>query len=90
MRGQRCWPSCNRRFDSKGQHVRWDAYQRAFEIVLKGCPTEATPWYVVPAERRWFRDLVISQLLHDTLADMNPQYPPPTFDPADYPPSVID
>ena len=60
----------------------------AFEIALERCSTDYAPWYVIPAEERWFRDLVISQLLVETLREMDPQYPPPDFDPADYPPDI--
>ncbi|MDX1530422.1 MAG: polyphosphate kinase 2 family protein [Rhodothermales bacterium] len=70
--------------------ARWDDYQEAYEIALTRCSTEHAPWYVVPAEERWYRDLVISQLLLETLRDMDPQFPAPTFDPADYPPDSIE
>jgi len=62
----------------------WDDYMRAFEIALERCSTEVAPWYVIPAEARWFRDVAIAQLVHDTLAAMNPQYPKPGFDVAEY------
>ena len=62
----------------------WDDYMRAFEIALERCSTEVAPWYVIPAEARWFRDVAIAQLVHDTLAAMNPQYPKPGFDPAEF------
>ena len=71
------------------ERERWDDYMRAFEIALERTSTEAAPWYVVPAETRWYRDLVVSQILLDTLEAMDPQYPEPTFDPADYPPGSI-
>lgn len=67
---------------------RWDEYRTAYEIALARCSTLHAPWYVIPAERRWFRDLAVSQLLRDTLEDMDPQYPEPTFDPANYPAGV--
>ena len=67
----------------------WGAYQEAFETALARTSTEQAPWYVIPAETRWFRDLVISQLLVDTLESMDPQYPEPSFDPADYPPESL-
>ena len=67
----------------------WADYMRAFEVALEQTSTEAAPWYVVPAETRWFRDLVVSQILVNTLEAMDPQYPSPTFDPADYPPDAI-
>ena len=67
----------------------WDDYMRAYEISMERTSTREAPWYVVPSEERWFRDLVISQILRETLEDMNPQYPPPSFDPAAYPPESL-
>lgn len=67
----------------------WDSYMEAYEIALQRCSTEEAPWYVIPAEERWFRNLVISQIMLDTLEDMNPQFPKPDFDPADYPPESL-
>ena len=67
----------------------WEDYQRAFEAAIERTSTEAAPWYVVPAETRWFRDLVISQILVETLEAINPQYPEPAFDPAAYPPESL-
>ena len=72
------------------ERARWDRYMEAFEIALTRCSTEHAPWYVVPGEKRWFRDLVVSQLLLETLEDMDPQYPEPSFDPADFPPESIE
>ena len=68
----------------------WEVYMEAYEIALQRCSTDYAPWYVIPAEERWFRNLVISQLLVDTLEDMNPQFPPPAFDPKDYPPESLE
>ena len=59
----------------------WDKFTAAYEDALS-TSTEVAPWYVVPADRKWYRDLVISQVLLDTLKDMNPQYPEITFDPS--------
>ena len=67
----------------------WEDYMRAFEVAVERTSTEAAPWYVVPAETRWYRDLVVSQILVDTLEAMDPQYPEPEFDPADYPPGSL-
>jgi PPK2 family polyphosphate:nucleotide phosphotransferase len=71
------------------ERALWDDYMRAFEIALERTSTDEAPWYVVPAEARRYRDLVVSQLLVDALGDMDPQFPEPTFDPADYPPDEI-
>ncbi|GAA5514224.1 polyphosphate:AMP/ADP phosphotransferase [Deinococcus carri] len=63
------------------ERARWDDYTQAYEAALT-TSTAASPWYVIPADRKWFRNLLISQILVDTLEDMNPQYPAPTFDAA--------
>lgn len=67
----------------------WDDYMHAYEIMLNRCSTDHAPWYVIPAEKRWFRDAVVSQLVVETLQRMDPQYPKPDYDPADYPPNSI-
>jgi PPK2 family polyphosphate:nucleotide phosphotransferase len=54
----------------------WDAYQQAFEDALGKCSTEHAPWYVVPANKKWYRNLVVARTIADTLGAMDPQYPP--------------
>jgi PPK2 family polyphosphate:nucleotide phosphotransferase len=54
----------------------WDDYQRAFEDALTRTSTTWAPWYVIPANRKWFRDLAVASILADTLADLKPAYPP--------------
>ena len=75
--------------DDLRDRERWDDYMEAYHHVLRRCSTAYAPWYVIPAENRWFRNLVISRLLVDTLEDMDPRFPDPDFDPADYPPESI-
>jgi len=75
--------------DDLKERELWDDYMRAFEIAMERCSPEAAPWYVIPAEKRWFRDVAIAQLVHDTLEAMNPQYPEPGFDPAEYGPEGV-
>lgn len=58
----------------------WDKFTDAYEDAL-GTSTDAAPWYVVPADRKWYRDLVLSRILLDALKDMNPQYPQIDYDP---------
>ena len=53
----------------------WDDYQLAFEEAISNCSTDYAPWYVVPANKKWYRNLVIARTLADTLEAMNPQYP---------------
>jgi polyphosphate kinase 2 (PPK2 family) len=53
----------------------WPDYMKAFEDVLTKTSTEYAPWYIVPANRKWFRDLVISSVLVDTLEGLKMSYP---------------
>ena len=59
------------------ERERWDRYQRAFEEAISRTSTAEAPWYVVPANRKWYRDLVISRTIADTLERMDPQWPAP-------------
>jgi PPK2 family polyphosphate:nucleotide phosphotransferase len=58
----------------------WDDYMAAYEDVLERCSTDQAPWYVIPANRNWFRNLAIAEILADTLEDLKPAYPSPTED----------
>lgn len=53
----------------------WDQYMAAYEDVLSRCSTEAAPWYVVPANRKWFRNLAIGEILADRIDALKPAYP---------------
>jgi PPK2 family polyphosphate:nucleotide phosphotransferase len=55
----------------------WDDYMHAYEAVLSETSTEWAPWYIVPANRKWYRNLVISDVLVETLEGFNMQYPEP-------------
>ncbi|GJD53555.1 Polyphosphate:AMP/ADP phosphotransferase [Methylobacterium crusticola] len=55
----------------------WDDYQAAFEDALNRCSTPHAPWYVVPANRKWFRNLAVARLIADTLEAMDPRFPAP-------------
>lgn len=59
---------------------RWDDYIAAYEDMLHKCSTEHAPWYVIPANRKWFRNLAISHIIKATMADLNLQLPTPTVD----------
>jgi len=66
------------------ERKRWDDYQAAFDDALSRCSTAAAPWYVIPANRNWFRNLAVASILADTIADLKPTYPPVAPDvPAD-------
>ncbi|MEJ7838064.1 MAG: polyphosphate kinase 2 family protein [Thermomicrobiales bacterium] len=57
--------------------ARWDDYQTAFQDALSKCSTELAPWYVIPSNRKWARDVAITQIVAQTLEEMNPQFPSP-------------
>ena len=54
----------------------WDDYQEAFEDALNNCSTKYASWYVLPANKKWYRNLVVARTIADTLEAMSPQYPP--------------
>ena len=54
----------------------WDAYIAAYEEMLRRCSTEAAPWYVIPSNKKWFRNLAVADIVADALADLKPAYPP--------------
>mgnify|MGYP002638859084 CR=1 FL=1 len=56
---------------------KWDAYQEAFEEMIAETSTEPAPWIVVPADRKWQRNLIVSQVLIETLEGLDMQYPDP-------------
>jgi PPK2 family polyphosphate:nucleotide phosphotransferase len=58
----------------------WPAYREAYEALLEKCTTDVAPWYVVPADRKWYRNWAISRLLLEHLEEIDPQYPPGQFD----------
>lgn len=60
--------------------TRWDDYQRLYDEAIGATSTEHAPWYVVPGDRKWVRDVAVAQLLVGTLTEMDPQVPPPSPD----------
>ena len=60
-----------------GERALWNDYMRAYEAVLSETSTEWAPWYIVPANRKWYRNLVISDVLVKTLEAFDMQYPQP-------------
>jgi len=71
-------PSKHWKFSSNDLKERafWDQYHVAFEDSINNCATEYAPWYVIPANQKWYRNLVIARTIADTLTAMNPQFPP--------------
>jgi PPK2 family polyphosphate:nucleotide phosphotransferase len=64
------------------ERLLWDDYQKAFEHVFEKCSTSDAPWYIVPAERKWFRNLLVVKVLVEILESMDLQYPKVDFDPS--------
>ncbi len=74
------------RLDEPGKHwkfsegdvaerARWKDYQAAYQDALARCSPAYAPWYVIPADRKWYRDLAVSEIVADTLAAMKPKLP---------------
>ncbi len=63
-----------------GERPYWDAYTEAFEDLLSKCSTEHAPWFIIPSNHKWFRNLAISKIISDTLKSMDMQFPEPTVD----------
>jgi len=66
--------------DDLKERKRWDDYVKAYEAALGRCSTSAAPWFVIPSNKKWFRNLAVSQIIVETLERMNPKFPKPTFD----------
>ena len=54
----------------------WDSYVAAFEDMLERCSTADAPWYLIPSNRKWFRNLAVADIVADVLDDLKPEYPP--------------
>jgi len=66
------------------QRKHWDAYMDAFGDMIRKTSTDNAPWYIIPANRKWFRDYAVLNILVNTLKEMDPQYPPADgFDPSE-------
>lgn len=60
--------------------TRWDDYMSAFKDAITRCNAPWAPWYIVPANRKWYRNLVVSTVLVEALEDLDLQYPKPVKD----------
>lgn len=70
-------PEKNWKFSGNDYEERkfWDGYQEAFEVAINKTATREAPWYVVPADHKWYMRLVVSEIILATLKDMDPHYP---------------
>ena len=56
---------------------QWNQYMEAYEALLERCNTDYAPWHIVPANHKWYRDLIVAKTIAATLEDMKPSFPPP-------------
>jgi len=70
-------PEKNWKFSASDMAERafWDKYQKAYEDMIRNTATKESPWYVVPADNKWFSRVVVAAAVIDTLADLNLAYP---------------
>jgi polyphosphate kinase 2 (PPK2 family) len=62
------------------ERQRWDEYMRAYEDMLSKTSSEHAPWYVIPADKKWYRNWVIASILVETLKGLNMEFPQPSYD----------
>ena len=67
--------------DDMKERALWKEYDAAYEDAINHTATEESPWYVLPADDKWFTRYLMSEILLDVLTDMAPEYPP--LDPAE-------
>ena len=58
----------------------WDAYTAAFEDALSKCSTKHAPWFIIPSNHKWFRNLAISRIVSETLTSLRMKFPEPSVD----------
>jgi polyphosphate kinase 2 (PPK2 family) len=65
------------------ERALWDDYIEAFEDAVRATSTREAPWYVIPSNHKWFRNLAVSQIMADTMADLGLAFPAPSVNLAD-------
>ena len=58
----------------------WDDYTAAYEDALSRCNTEQAPWFIIPSDRKWFRNLAIARIVVEYLEDLDMRFPKPSVD----------
>jgi PPK2 family polyphosphate:nucleotide phosphotransferase len=66
--------------DDYRERALWDDYMEAYEDTLERCSTEDAPWFIIPANHKWFRNLAVARIVIDTLDELGMHYPPPSVD----------
>ena len=62
----------------------WPQYRKAYEEAIGKTSTKFAPWYVIPANNKWYRNLIVAQILNQHLTEMELAYPPAHFEPAEF------
>ncbi|TPX02392.1 polyphosphate kinase 2 family protein, partial [Schumannella luteola] len=62
------------------ERALWDDYQAAYQLAIERTATETAPWYVIPANHKWYARLAVSELLTDALRSLRQEWPPADFD----------
>lgn len=65
------------------ERAHWEEYQEAYRVAIDRCSTDVAPWYVVPADRKWYARLAVMNLLKEHLEDLDLQWPAADFDVAE-------
>ncbi len=65
------------------ERAHWRDYERAYEVALERCNTDAAPWYVIPSDKKWYRNWAVGQLLLEALRGMGLGWPEPGYDVAE-------
>jgi PPK2 family polyphosphate:nucleotide phosphotransferase len=73
----RQWKISEADFDERNY---WDDYTKAYEDALMLSSTKHAPWYIIPANKKWFRNLAVSHIIAETMEEMNMKFPPPALD----------
>lgn len=62
------------------ERMRWADYQEAYQVAIEKCSTDVAPWFVVPADRKWYARLAVTELVLEHLKALDPQWPEAEFD----------
>jgi len=62
------------------ERALWDEYQQAYQLAIERTSTDAAPWYVIPANRKWYARLAVAELVAEALRSLGQDWPPADFD----------
>jgi PPK2 family polyphosphate:nucleotide phosphotransferase len=68
--------------DDMSDRARWSEFQKAYEDLIEKTSTDQASWYIIPGDRKWYRNLVVARIMVDTLRALRMDYPKPDWDPA--------